>query len=130
MHPLRRAAETEAIDEVQALLAENVVFVSPVAFSPYTGRDMVSAILRGVYGVFEDFRYEKELGHPNGRDYALIFKARVGDREIHGCDLVHHDENGLIDEFTVMVRPLSAVNALASAMRPKFALIEREAGIA
>ena len=129
MHPLRQAAEADALDTVPALLAENVVFVSPVAFTPYTGRGMVTAILRAVTSVFEDFRYVNEFGAPGGRDHALVFRARVGDREIHGCDFVHHDENGLIDELTVMVRPLSAANALACAMEARFASIEREAGL-
>jgi len=42
--------------------------------------------------------------------------ARVGDRELHGCDFLHVGADGLIDEFTVMVRPLSALTALAEAM--------------
>ncbi len=129
MHPLRQAAEADALDTVPALLAENVVFLSPVAFTPYTGRGMVTAILRAVTSVFEDFRYVSELSDLDGRNHALVFRARVGDREIHGCDFIHHDENGLIDEFTVMVRPMSAAKELACAMQARFASIEREAGL-
>jgi hypothetical protein len=126
MHPFRRAVETAELETVPSLLAENVTFVSPVAFAPYTGRDIVTAILRGAFAVFEDFRYLYEIGQADGRYHALVFQARVGDREIHGCDFVHHDEEGLIDEFTVMVRPLSAAKALAQAMETQFSLIERE----
>jgi len=129
MHPIRRAIENSALDAVPALLADDVTFISPVAFTPYTGRGMVAAILRGAFAVFEDFRYVNEISHPDGRDHALIFRARVGDREIHGCDFVHHDADGLIDEFTVMVRPLSGAKALARAMEAQFASIEREAGL-
>jgi hypothetical protein len=51
----------------------------------------------------------------------------VGDREITGCDFIHLDEEGLIDELTVMVRPLSGAQALAAAMGAKFDQIVQEA---
>ncbi|QXJ25528.1 nuclear transport factor 2 family protein [Actinomadura graeca] len=128
MHPLRAAVERGDMDAVPALLAKDVTFLSPVAFAPYDGREMVSAILRGVMRVFEDFRYVREIGDPAGRDHALVFKARVGDREVHGCDFLRHDADGLIDEFCVMVRPLSGANALSEAMAAQFEAIRREAG--
>ncbi|MFC5750579.1 nuclear transport factor 2 family protein [Actinomadura rugatobispora] len=129
MHPFRQAVENEDLESVPGLLAENVTFVSPVAFAPYSGRSLVAEILRGAFHVFEDFRYVNEIGEPGGRDHALVFRARVGDREIHGCDFVHHDDDGLIDEFCVMVRPLSAANALAEEMGKQFARIGRETGL-
>ncbi len=100
-----------------ALLADDVVFNSPIVFKPYRGRDAVAPILWAVSRVFEDFRYVAEIGAEDARDQALVFKARVGDRELHGCDFLHTDDDGLIDEFSVMVRPLSAAVALAEAMR-------------
>ncbi|WP_304454739.1 nuclear transport factor 2 family protein [Nocardiopsis sp. YSL2] len=127
MHPFRAAVEARDPDAMAALLAEDVVFTSPVVFRPYPGKAITAAILRGVLRVFEDFRYEREIADPGGRDHALVFRARVGDREIQGCDFLHLDENGLIDEFTVMVRPLSAATALAEAMGAQFDRITREA---
>jgi hypothetical protein len=50
-----------------------------------------------------------------------MFSARVGDRQLQGCDLLHTGEDGLIDEFTVMVRPLSGALALAEAMKSELA---------
>src|SRR3954453_23438769 len=97
-------------------LAENVVFRSPVAFRPYPGKAITAAILRGVLRVFEDFRYVRELTGDEGRDYALVFEARIGDVRVDGCDFLHLDSEGLIDAFTVMVRPLSAAQALSEAM--------------
>jgi hypothetical protein len=129
MHPFREVVESAAHERVAALLADDVTFVSPVAFAPYRGRGIVTAILRGAFSCLEDFRYVNEIGYPGGRDHALVFKARVGDREIHGCDFLHHNPEGLIDEFTVMVRPLSGAKALAEAMEAKFASIEREAAV-
>lgn len=128
MHPFRAAIETGDLDALPDLLAEDVRFLSPVAFAPYDGRPVVSAILRAVTRVFTDFRYVREIS--DGRDHALVFKARVGDREVHGCDFLHHDDSGLIDEFCVMVRPLSGAKALSEAMAVEFEAAKREMGLA
>lgn len=117
MHAFRAAVESRDHDAVVSLMAEDVVFRSPIVFRPYHGRDALAAILLAVSRVFEDFRYEREIGVEGAGDQALVFKARIGDREVHGCDFLHTDENGLIDELSVMVRPLSAALALAEAMR-------------
>jgi hypothetical protein len=77
--------------------------------------------------VFEDFRYVRELSGGGSRDHALVFEARIGDVIVEGCDFLHLDESGLIDEFTVMVRPLSAAQALAAAMAAEFEQIQSEA---
>lgn len=119
MHPFRAAVEAGDIDAAVDLLADNVVFNSPVAFEPYRGRESVRPILRAVSQVFEDFRYVREIGAPDAADHALVFTARVGDRQLDGCDFVHVDANGMIDEFTVMVRPLSAAIALAETMQAR-----------
>ncbi|MEU3901136.1 nuclear transport factor 2 family protein [Streptomyces sp. NPDC045251] len=127
MRAFRAAVEAHDLDAVEALLAEDVVFTSPVAFKPYHGKAITAAILRAVARVFEDFRYERVIGEADGRDHALVFTARVGDREIGGCDLLHLDEDGRIDELTVMVRPLSGAQALQAAMGAQFERIAREA---
>lgn len=127
MRAFREAVEALDPDAAEALLAPDVVFTSPVVFKSYTGKPITAAILRAVFGVFEDFRYVREINDENGRDHALVFTARVGDREINGCDLIHVDDDGLIDELTVMVRPLSAAQALAAAMGARFDRIAEEA---
>ena len=121
MHPFRAAIEARDLDAVTALLAEDVVFRSPVVFKPYHGRATVTMILAAVAEVFEDFSYAREIGAPDARDHALVFNARVGDKQVEGCDFLHVDEDGLIDEFVVMVRPLSGAHALAEAMGAKLA---------
>ena len=115
MHPFRTAVEARDLDAMLGLLAEDVVFRSPVAFKPYEGRAAVAPILRAVLEVFED-RYVREIGAPDAADHALVFRATIGGREVEGSDFLHTDENGSITELTVMVRPLSAVMALAEAM--------------
>lgn len=127
MRAFREAIEARDLDAAEALLAENVVFTSPVVFKPYAGKPITAAILRAVAEVFEDFRYVREIHDADGRDHALVFTARVDGRTVDGCDFIHVDDQGRIDEFTVMVRPLSGAQALAAAMSARFERIEREA---
>jgi SnoaL-like domain len=126
MHPFRAAVEAGDHAGVVALLADDVVFQSPVVFAPYHGRDTLAAILLAVSRVFEDLHYEREIGAEGAPDHALMFKARIGNREIDGCDFLHTNVDGLIDEFTVMVRPLSAAVALAEAMKSPLEAAQRE----
>lgn len=117
-HDFRSAIEANDHDAVYELLAEDVVFTSPVAFKPYPGRPITAAILRNVAEVFSDFHYVRE--YPSGPDHALMFEAKVGDVSITGCDFLHYNAEGKIDDFMVMVRPLSAAKALAEAMGARF----------
>ncbi|MFB9904149.1 nuclear transport factor 2 family protein [Allokutzneria oryzae] len=117
MHSFRAAVEAQDMEAATALLSADVVFHSPVAFQPYRGRDVVAPILKAVARVFEDFHYVREIGAPDSADHVLVFRARIGDREIEGADFLHVDDTGAIDQFTVMVRPLSAAHALAAAMQ-------------
>jgi ketosteroid isomerase-like protein len=121
MHPFRAAVEAGDFDALPAFFAEDVVFHSPIAHKPYHGRETMGAILRAVSNVFEDLAYEREIGADGDADHALVFNARVGDLEINGCDFIHTRDDGLIDEFTVMLRPLKAVNAFAEKMAVEFA---------
>lgn len=125
MHPFRQAVEARDEAAMAALLADDVVFTSPVAFKPYAGKAMTAAILRGVVRVFEDFRYVREIA--DGRDHALVFEATVAGKAITGCDFIHTTDDGLIDDLMVMVRPLSGAQALAEAMGAQFERIQAEA---
>ena len=112
----RAAIERKDLASVAELLAPDVVFHSPVTFHPFLGRETVSALLGEVAQVFEDFRYTDELETDGA--HGLIFRAGVAgtDREIEGIDLLRFDEDGLIADFTVMLRPLSALVPFAQAM--------------
>ena len=127
MHPFRAAVEAGDEAAMEALLAEDVTFTSPVAYKPYLGKAITAAILRGVVRVFEDFHYVREIADAGGRDHALVFEATVDGKKCTGCDFLHFDENGKIDDFMVMVRPLSAATALAARMGEQFARIAAEA---
>jgi hypothetical protein len=113
----RAAVERRDHDGMVAALAPGVVFHSPVTFRPFEGRDVVAVLLRAVSETFEDFRYTDEVGDDRVR--ILVFRARVGDRDVEGIDLLRLDAAGLVEDFTVMVRPLSAAMALAQAMGEK-----------
>ena len=126
MHPLRTALEAQEFESAVALLAEEVVLRSPGGFEPYHGREAVELLLTAASRVLEDFRDQREIGAPGMRDYALVFGARVGDRELDGCVIVHADERGLIDDLCVMVRPLSGARALAEAMKAELELTHLE----
>ncbi|MFI6565872.1 nuclear transport factor 2 family protein [Streptomyces sp. NPDC050534] len=119
MHPFGLAMAGHDVDTAVTLLAADVEFRSPVVFTPYRGRDAVAPLLYAVADVLEDFRYTREIGSPDGRDLALVFRARAGGKEIEGCDFLHLDDSGLIDELFVMIRPMSGVHALAEAMKAR-----------
>jgi hypothetical protein len=129
-HPFRRAVEERDEAAIQAMLADDVVFTSPVAFKPYVGKPITAAILRGVLRVFEDFRYVREIADGSGRDHALVFETGISGvpgLKLTGCDFLHFNDDGLIDDFMVMVRPLTGATALAEAMGAQFDRIQQEA---
>jgi SnoaL-like domain len=121
MLAFRRAVEAHELEEVGELFAEGIVFHSPIGFNPYHGRELVANIIRIAATIFEDFAYQREIGAETDDTHALVFGARIGDLSIQGCDFLHTDADGLIDEFTVMLRPLRAVHAFEEQMRVKFA---------
>ncbi len=110
----REAVERKDVDAVDQLLAPDIVFHSPVTFHPFIGRDTVARLLAEVEQVFSDFRYTDELEADGA--HGLIFRASVAGKEIEGIDLLRLDADGLIADFTVMLRPLSALVPFAQAM--------------
>jgi hypothetical protein len=106
-------------DGLKAALADDIVFRSPVVFRAYEGRELVGTVLaEGAMKVFSDFRYTHRF--EDGDSAALVFEARVGDREVQGLDLLRFDGDGLVSELTVMVRPMSGLQALGDAMGREF----------
>jgi hypothetical protein len=118
-HPVRAAIEARDIDALKALFAEDIVFNSPVAFHPFTGRETVAEVLTHVMEVFTDFVYVDELAGEG--THALIFSAGVGGKAALGLDHLRYNADGLVSEFTVMLRPLSGLIAFAEAMGPRVA---------
>ena len=127
MHPFRKAVEAGDVEAMTALLADDVIFTSPVAFKPYAGKAITAAILATVIEVFDDFRYVREIGDDTSRDHALLFEAKIGGKAITGCDFIRTNDDGLINDFMVMVRPLRAAEALSKQMAARFDDIVRRA---
>lgn len=108
------AGHAEGIDE---LLAPTAVLHSPVTFHPFRGAEAVRMVLQAVSDVFEEFRYVDAL--EGEETHALVFEAKIGDREVTGVDIFRATGDGRIAELTVLIRPLSGLVALAEAMQPK-----------
>jgi hypothetical protein len=127
MSDFRAAVEAEDLDRLVALLHEDVVFRSPIVYKPYRGRAEVAVLLQAVSRVLEDFHFDRVIGAEDASDHALVFRARIGDRELEGCDFLHTNDAGMIDELFVMVRPLSGAQAFAERMSAELAPAEPEA---
>ncbi len=127
MTTFRQAIDARDLDAVDDMLADDVVFRSPVAFAPYQGKAIVSAILRTVLQVFEGFHYIREIHDVHGRDHAFVFEATVNGLTVTGCDFLRYGDEGRIVDFMVMVRPLRAAEALSAAMGSRFEQIKADA---
>ncbi len=114
-HPFRRAAEAKDLDLLRETLHEDVVLHSPILFKGFEGREMALIVLSNVIQVFEDFRYLDEV-HGDG-SVVLRFAAKVdGKFEIEGIDYLTLDDDGLISDLTVFLRPQKAVQAFNEQM--------------
>jgi ketosteroid isomerase-like protein len=117
-HAMIESGDSRALPE---MLAEDVVFRSPFAFTPYRGRRTVAALLQTVIQVFRDFRYHREF--VAGDSAALEFSAFVGEFSLKGIDLIRLDADGRIVEFEVMIRPANALLALGEEMGRRLAAL-------
>jgi hypothetical protein len=113
-HPFANAVLAGDHDAALVTIADDVTFRSPAVHTPYHGKQQVDGILRLVATVFENFRYTAEWR--DGATTILFFEANVGDRELQGIDILEENDAGLIERFTVMIRPLSGLQAVAAAM--------------
>jgi len=119
-HPFGKAIEAGDEDAALATIADDVVFRSPAVHTPYEGKETVEGILRLVATVFESFRYTNEWR--DGRTTILFFEANVGARELQGIDILEENDEGKIAKFTVMIRPLSGLQAVARTMAERLGL--------
>ena len=115
-HEMVAAGDPSKVGEIAR---EDVVFRSPVAHTPYHGRDALVLALSTVITVFEDFKYHREFTTNDGKDVVLEFSAHVGGKQLKGADFIKFDDDGLIAEFEVMIRPVSGLMALGQAMGAK-----------
>ena len=111
----------DAMEELDPLLSDQIVFRSPVAHSPYPGRAAIKLVLKTVNTVFQDFTYHRAFASTDGRSVVLEFSATVSGKALKGIDMLRFDDAGRIEEFEVMVRPLSGLQALGEAMGARLA---------
>jgi len=113
--------ERNAMEELDALLSDNIVFRSPVAHTPYPGKAAIKLVLKTVNTVFENFQYHRSFVSEDGRSIVLEFSAEVSGKALKGIDMLRFDEHGRVEEFEVMVRPMSGLQALGAQMAAKLA---------
>lgn len=108
--------DAQDISRLDALLAEDVVFHSPVVHTPQRGKAITTLYLTAAYQVLfgSGFRYVREV--EGGSDAILEFVAEIDGIHVNGVDMMHWNTDGKIDDFKVMVRPLKAVNLLHGLM--------------
>ena len=119
-HPFARAVLAHDVDGVLSTLADDVMFRSPAVYKPYHGKEQAAGLLRLVATVFENFRYTNEWR--DGSTTVLFFEANVGDRELQGVDILEENDAGLVERFTVMIRPFSGLQAVATTMAARLGL--------
>jgi len=101
---------------LESLLADDVVFHSPVVHTPQEGKDLTKMYLMGAALVLnnDSFKYEREL--LNGSNAVLEFVTVLDGITINGVDIITCDDKGKIIDFKVMIRPLKAVNMVHQKM--------------
>lgn len=122
------ALERGDVDTAAEMLADDVVFRSPAVFEPYQGKPATVVLLKAVARVFRDFRYVRTFIEEDAQGMALLFEAKIGNRDVEGIDLLRFDAHGQVNDFRVLVRPHSALQALMEAMVPAIERVLAEQG--
>ena len=112
-HELVRSRNAKGLD---SLLAENVVFYSPVVHTPQAGKAITLQYLSAAFNVFfnESFRYVRELTATH--DAVLEFEVQIDGISVNGVDMLKWNDEGQIVEFKVLIRPLKAINLIHQKM--------------
>ncbi len=112
-HRLVQGRNPQGLDD---LLADDVVFHSPVVHTPQVGKVVTTLYLMAAFRVFmnETFHYVREV--TGERDAVLEFMVEIDGISVNGVDMLRWDDEGRITEFKVMVRPLKAINLIHQKM--------------
>ena len=102
---------------VPALMAEDIRFMPPTYWATWNGREAVAAVLGHVTDVFQDFQYRRVMGE--GNDWALEFQCTVEGLDCVGVDLITLNDDGLMQQFEVVMRPHKTIGALREAMNAR-----------
>lgn len=114
---MKSAVEAADLEGFLATLAPGVVLRSPISMrAEFRGHEEMAQLMRGVFASIADIRYWEDLG--DARSRALFYRARVGSQEIEESCLIRLDEEALITELTLWIRPLGGLAALAASLGP------------
>jgi hypothetical protein len=118
-HPLdawHQVVEERNAAGLDALLADEVVFYSPVVYTPQVGKPITALYLAAALHVFgnDTFRYVREVRGEH--DAVLEFLVEIDGVSVNGVDMIRWNDVGRITEFKVMLRPLKAVNLIHEKM--------------
>jgi len=107
-----RLVKDRDVERLDALLADDVVFHSPIVHSPQEGKALTRLYLTAALHVIgnDSFRYVRELADEH--DAALEFETEIDGIHVNGVDLIRWDDAGRIVDFKVMIRPLEAIQLL------------------
>jgi len=121
-HALVRSHDSSGLD---ALLADDAVFASPVVHTPQRGKTLTRAYLTAAFQVFfnPSFRYVREIRGPS--DAMLEFETEIDGILVNGVDIIKWNEAGKVVEFKVMIRPLKAINLIHERMAAMLAAMQR-----
>ena len=117
------ALQSRNVTELDALLADEVVFHSPVVHTPQVGKAITTRYIAAAFHVFfnETFRYVREV--TGSQDAMLEFQVEIDGLTVNGVDMLTWNAAGQITDFKVMMRPLKAVNLIhqkmAAMLQPK-----------
>jgi hypothetical protein len=111
-----RIVDERDVEGLDALLADEAVFHSPVVHTPQVGKSITKKYLTAAFHVFfnDSFRYVREL--QGDRDAVLEFEVKLDGITVNGVDMIKWNDAGKISEFKVMLRPLKAVNLIHQKM--------------
>ena len=133
-HPIavwHRLVDTRDRVGLDGLLADDVVFHSPVVHTPQRGKALTALYLSAAFDVFFNptFRYVREIVGPS--DAMLEFETTIDGIAVNGVDLIRWNDDSRIVDFKVMVRPLKAVNLIHQKMADMLATAQKpQAGAA
>jgi len=113
-HQLIEARNAAGLDDI---LADDAVFHSPVVHTPQRGKALAKLYLSAAIMVLGGSKFEYVREVIGESDAVLEFTAELDGIIINGVDMVHWNEDGKIDDFKVMIRPLKAVNLLHGLMK-------------
>ena len=119
--------QNRSLERLPEIIAHDCVFYSPVVHTPQEGKKLTLLYLTGAANVFNDsFSYTKEL--VSERHAMLEFSCEVDGIMVNGVDIMSFDDDGMINEFKVMVRPLKGVNMLHAKMRDMLDQLKAQTG--